>query len=153
MLVCLTCLQVHRFMIKAVFQVFTTFRGRSSSFVVHSFVLDLNHSDQRNNFCPQKVKYSCLQIWWLRWGMNIRISWSDLPHLFKSCPNPSSISDSLQSDLLSYPVYFGLKLLDLSRSELFRPFVLFFTVNLSAFTLIWNFYDLICRSPWCFGFL
>ena len=27
-----------------------------------SFFLDLNHSDQRNSFCPQKVKYSCLQI-------------------------------------------------------------------------------------------
>ena len=33
----------------------------SSSFFIHSFVLDLNHSDQRNNFCPQKVKYSWLQ--------------------------------------------------------------------------------------------
>ena len=25
---------------------------RSSTFVIHSFVLDLNHLDQRNNFCP-----------------------------------------------------------------------------------------------------
>ena len=35
--------------------------GISSSFVIHSFVLDLNHSDQRNNLCLQKVKYSWLQ--------------------------------------------------------------------------------------------
>ena len=54
-------------------------QGRYSSFVVHSFVLDLNHLDQRNNFCLQKVKYSFLQIWWLHWGIDICISCFDLP--------------------------------------------------------------------------
>ena len=28
---------------------------------MHSFVMDLNHSDQRNNFFSQKVEYSWLQ--------------------------------------------------------------------------------------------
>ena len=86
------------------------------------FVLDVNHSDQRNNFCPQKVKYSCLQIWWLHWGVDMCISWYDLPQFFNSCPNPSSFSNSLQSDLLSNSVDFGLKPPDLSRSKLFSTF-------------------------------
>ena len=37
---------------------FYDIQGRYSSFVVHSFVLDVNHSNQRNNFYPQKVQYS-----------------------------------------------------------------------------------------------
>ena len=128
-------------------------QGGSSSFVVHSFVLDLNHSDQRNNFCPQKVKYSCLQIRWLRWGIDICISWFDLPQSLNPCLNPGSISNSLQSDLPSNLVNFGLKLPDLSRSELFQPFMLFFILNLSFFTLIWSFSDLIYHSPLCFEFI
>ena len=59
--------------------------------------------------------------------------------------NPGSFSNSLQSDLLFESVDFGLKLPDLSRSELFRPFMLFFILNLSVFTLIWSFSDLICH--------
>ena len=95
-----------------------------------SFVLDLNHSDQRNKFCLQKVKYSCLQIWWLRWGIDICISWSNLPQSFKSCLNPGFFSNSLQSDLLSDSVDFGLKLPDLSRSELF--------IDMNYFNLLWS---------------
>ena len=34
----------------------------------------------------------------------------------------------------------------------FWPFMLFFILNLSVFTLIWSFSDLICHSPWCFVF-
>ena len=86
-------------------------------------------------------------------GIYTYISWSDLPQFLNSCPNPGSISNSLQWDLLSDSVNFGLKLLDLSRSELFQPFMLFFIVNLSVFTLIWSFSYLICRSPLCFGFI
>ena len=36
-------------------------QGRSSTFVIHFFVLDLNHSDQENIFYPQKVIYSWQQ--------------------------------------------------------------------------------------------
>ena len=128
-------------------------RGRSSSFVVHSFVLDLNHSDQRNSFCPQKVKYFCLQIWRLCWEIVICISWSDLPQFFNSCSNPGSFSNSLQSDLLFDSVDFGLKLPDLSRSKLFRPFMLFFILNPSFFSLIWSISNLIFHSPLCFGYI
>ena len=113
----------------------------------HSFVLDLNHSDQRNSFYLQKVKYSYSQIWKLHLGMNVCIIRSNLPHFFNSCPNPSSFSNSLQSDLLSKSVNLGSKLLDLSRSELFQTFMLFFILNLSFFSLIQSFPDLIYRSP------
>ena len=50
-------------------------------------------------------------------------------------------------------MYFGVKLPDLPRSELFLPFMLSFTLNLSVFTLIWSFSELIYRSPLCFGFI
>ena len=128
-------------------------QGGSSSFFIHSFVLDLNHSDQRNSFCLQKVKYSCLQIWRLHYGIDICIIWYDLPQFFNSCLNLGSFSNSLQLDLLSDSMDFGLKLLDLSRYELFWPFMLFLTLNLSVFTLILSFSNLICRSPLCFGFI
>ena len=36
----------------------------------YSFIMDLNHSDQRNNFYSQKVQYSWKQIWRLRWGID-----------------------------------------------------------------------------------
>ena len=48
---------------------------------------------------------------------------------------------------------FGLKLPDLYRSELFRPFMPSFILNLSFFTLIWFFSNLVYRSPLCFGFI
>ena len=128
-------------------------QGRYSSFVIHSFVLDLNHSDQRNNFYPQKVKYYWLQIWWLRWGLETYISWSDLPQFLNSCLNLGPISNSLQSDLLSDSMNFGLKLLDLLRFEVFQLFMLFITLNILFFTLIWSSSNLICRSPLCFGFI
>ena len=86
-------------------------------------------------------------------GIDMYISWYDLPQFFNSCLNLGSISNSLQSDLLSDSVNFGLKLPDMSRSKLFWPFMLFFILNLSVFTLIWSFSDLICRSPLCFGFI
>ena len=52
-------------------------------------------------------------------GTSTYINWSDLPQFFNSCLNPGSFSNSLQSDLLSDLVDFGLKLPDLSRYELF----------------------------------
>ena len=79
-------------------------------------------------------------------GNSENLSWSDLPQFLKSCPNPGSISNSLQSDFPSDSVSFGLKLLDLFISELFQPFMLFFTVNPSIFSLIWSISNLIFHS-------
>ena len=73
-------------------------------------------------------------------GIDTYISWFDLPQFLNSCSNPGSISNSLQSDLLSDSVNFGLKLSDLLRSEVFQLFMLFFTHNLLVFTLIWYFF-------------
>ena len=55
--------------------------------------------------------------------------------------------------MLSDSVDFGLKLPDLSRSELFLTFYALFVLNLSVFTLIWYFSNLVCCSPLCFGFI
>ena len=59
-------------------------------------------------------------------GIDTYISWSDIPQFLNSCSNPGSISNSLQSDLQSDSVNFGLKLLDMFRSEVFQLFMLFF---------------------------
>ena len=97
------------------------------------------------------MQYFLLQIWWLRWGFSANLSWSDLPQFLNSYLNPGSISNSLESDLPSELVNFGLKLSDLFRFELFQLYMLFFTVNPSIFSLIWSISNLIFRSPLCFG--
>ena len=65
-------------------------------------------------------------------GNSANLSWYDLPQFLNSCLNLGSISNSLQSDLPSDLVNFGLKLSDMFRSELFRIYMLFFTVNSSV---------------------
>ena len=80
-------------------------------------------------------------------GSSAYLSWSDLPQFLNSCPNPGSISNSLQSDFPFDSVNFGFKLSDLFRSEVFLLFMLFFTVNPSVFSLIWSISNLIFRSP------
>ena len=121
-------------------------QGRYSSFFIHSIVLDLNHSDQRNNFCLQKVQYSWQQIWRLHWGTK-QIS-IDLIFLgpWTLVWIQAPIYNSLQSDLSSDLVKFGLKLSDLFRSELPWLYMLCFIVNSSVFTLIWENFNLKSRS-------
>ena len=80
-------------------------------------------------------------------GINADFSWSDIPQSLNYCPNPGSISNSLQSDQPSELMNFGFKLSNLFRSELFRLYMLFFTVNSSIFSLIWSISNLIFRSP------
>ena len=80
-------------------------------------------------------------------GKKANFSWSNFPRSLNPCLNPSSISNSLQSDLPSDSVDFGLKLSDLFRSELFQLFMLFFTINPSIFSLIWSISNLIFHSP------
>ena len=79
-------------------------------------------------------------------GNSANINWSDLPRFLNYCPNLGSISNSLQSDLPSDLVNFGLKLSDMFISELYLLFMIFFTVNSSIFTLIWSIANLISRS-------
>ena len=109
-----------------------------SPFVVHLFVLDLNHSDHRNNFCPQKVQYSWQQIWWPYWGTK-QIS-VDLIFLspWTLVRIQAPVCNSLQSVLPSDLVKFGLKLSDLFRYELLWLYMLCFTVNSAVFILIWT---------------
>ena len=75
-------------------------------------------------------------------GNSANLSWSDLPQFLNYCLNLGSISNSLQSDLPSDSVNFGLKLSDMFRSELFQLYMFFSTVNPSIFSLIWSIYDL-----------
>ena len=136
-LFCLTCLQVHRFMIKVVFQVFTTFReGLHPLSFTHLFwiwTIQTRGIDSVHRGCNiPDYKYG------ESIGEQNKIS-VDLIFLSPWTPVriQDPVSNSLQSDLPSDLVKFGLKLSDLFRSELFRPYMLFFTVNSSVFTLIW----------------
>ena len=81
-------------------------------------------------------------------GNKANFSWFDLPQPLNSYLNPSSISNSLRSDLPSDLVDFGLKLSNLFISELFQLYMLFFTINSSIFTLIWSIFNLISCSPY-----
>ena len=152
MFACLIWLQVHRVTIKASHSRYLWCPGRVFN-LCRSFVLDLNHSNQWNTLLFKKVKYSSRQIWWLHWGIDICISWSDLPQFFNSCPNSGSFSNSLQSDLLSDSVNLGLKLPDLFRSKSFWPFMLcFYTKSISLYPdLVFLWLDL--SFSLCFGIL
>ena len=80
-------------------------------------------------------------------GNKANFSWYDIPQSLNPCSKPGSISNSLESDLSSDLLNFGLKLSDLFRSELFQIYMLFFTVNPSIFSLIWSISNLIFHSP------
>ena len=65
-------------------------------------------------------------------GSSAYISWSDLPHFLNSCLNLGSISNSLQSNLPSDSVNFGLKLLDLLSLNYFN-FLCSFLLSIHQF--------------------
>ena len=57
-------------------------------------------------------------------GNKENFSWSNIPQFLNSCLNLGSISNSLQSDLPSDSVNFGLKLLDLNYFDFLCSFLL-----------------------------
>ena len=109
----------------------------------------LNHSDQRNNFCPQKVKYSWLQIWQLRWGtMHISIDLSFLSAwtlVWIQAPSPTLFSQIFH--LTQWIFVWNFQIWIVSN------FYALFYYQSIIFSLIWSFSNLICHSPLCFGYI
>ena len=149
MLVCLICLQVHRFIIKEIFQVSTPFRE------------GLHH-------------LSFTHLFWI-WT----IQTTGTPSIHRRCNIPDKKSGDSTGEQCKYQLIWSssvLELLSKSRlhlqlssvryaiwlsefwfetfiSRLFWLFMLFFTLNLSFFTLMWYFSNLIYHSPLCFGYI
>ena len=100
-----------------------------------SSVLDLNHSDKWNTLLSIEGEIFLLTNLATPLGNRYMYQLICSSSVLQLC----SFSNSLQSDLLSNSLDFGLKFPDPSRSELFRPYMLSFILILAVFTLIWSF--------------